>query len=74
MLDKLDKFHDSKPGYAVFALFGLVIAYVFISFAIDSGNWFDYLIVLLAIIVFLQNLTKLIGSFMRGKRQGRASR
>lgn len=74
MLDKLDKFHNSKPGYGVFALFGLVIAYVFISFAIDSGNWFDYLIVLLAIIVFLQNLTKLIGSFMRGKRQGRTSR
>ena len=71
MLDKLDKFHNSKPGYAVFALFGLVIAYVFISFAIDTGNWFDYLIVLLAIIVFLQNITKLITSFVGGGRGGR---
>lgn len=74
MLDKLDKFHNSKPGYAVFALFGLVIAYVFVSYAIDTGNWFDYLIVLLAIIVFLQNLTKLIGSLVRGKRQNRSAR
>lgn len=69
MLDKLDKFHNSKPGYAVFALFGLVIAYVFVSFAIDTGNWFDYLIVLLAIVVFLQNLTKLIGSFINDRQK-----
>ena len=67
MLDKLDKFHNTKLGYAMFALFGLVIAYVFISFAIDTGNWFDYLIVLLAIVVFLQNLTKLISSFIGGR-------
>jgi hypothetical protein len=69
MLDKLDKFHNSKPGFAFFALFGLVIAYVFMSYSIDTGNWFDYLITLLAIIVFLQNLTKLIGSLLHGKRR-----
>jgi len=68
MLDKLDKFHNSRPGFAVFALFGLVVTYVFISYSIDTGNWFDYLIALLALIVFLQNLTKLIGSFLHGKR------
>ncbi|MDB5170087.1 MAG: hypothetical protein JWN82_483 [Candidatus Saccharibacteria bacterium] len=65
MLNKLNKFHDSKPGYAAFAVFGLVIAYVFISYAIDSGSWFDYLIALLAIIVFLQNLAKLVGGIVR---------
>lgn len=69
MLDKLDKFHNSKLGYALFALFGLVIAYVFISFAIDTGNWFDYLVVLLAIIVFLQNLTQMVKTFFnKGRR------
>lgn len=71
MLDKLDKFHNSKPGYVFFGLFGLVVAYIFISLAIDSGNWFDYLIVLLALVLFLQNLTRLIGSFLSGKSKRR---
>ena len=71
MLDKLNKFHESTPGYLFFSLFGLVVAYLFTSYAIDSGNWFDYLITLLALIVFLQNLTKLIGSLTHGKRRKR---
>lgn len=74
MLNKLDRFHNSKPGYAFFALFGLAVAYIFISLAIDSGNWFDYLITLLALIVFLQNLTRLIGAFVGRKDSGRGKR
>lgn len=65
MLDKLDRFHNTKLGYAVFALFGLGVAYLFASYAIDSGNWFDYLIALLGIIVFLQNSARLVRSFAK---------
>lgn len=71
MLDKLDTFHNSKPGYAVFGLFGLAVAFIFMNYAIDTGNWFDYLIVLLGLIVFLQNLTKLIASFVQSQKRGR---
>lgn len=68
MLDKLDKFHKTRTGYGLFALIELALAYVFISWAIDSGNWLDYLLALVFTVGFLQNFVKLIGSFIRGKR------
>lgn len=74
MLDKLDKFHKTRTGYAVFALVELALAYLFISWAIDSGNWIDYLLALVFTVGFLQNLSKFIGSFLRGKRQSRRAR
>ncbi len=75
MLDKLDKFHKTRTGYAVFALIELALAYLFISWAIDSGNLLDYLLALIFTVGFLQNFVKLIGTFVRGnKRQGRAAR
>ncbi len=74
MLNKLDKFHNSKLGYIAFGLFGLVTAYIFISLAIDSGNWFDYLIALLALIVFLQNIIKLVSIMFKKKDAKRAIR
>ncbi len=66
MLKTLDKFHRSRPGLVVFALVELGMAYVFMSWAIDSGNWFDYLFVLLFAVGFLQNVMRLIGSFVHG--------
>ena len=74
MLDKLDKFHKTRTGYAVFALIELALAYVFISWAIDSGSLLDYLLALVFTVGFLQNLIKLIGTFVRGNRQGRRAR
>lgn len=74
MLDRLDKFHKTRTGYAVFALIELALAYMFISWAIDSGSLLDYLFALIFTVGFLQNFIKLIGSFVRGKRQGHTSR
>lgn len=74
MIDKLDKFHKTRTGYAVFALIELVLAYVFISWAIDSGNLLDYLLALVFTVGFLQNFIKLSGTFVRGKRQGHRAR
>jgi hypothetical protein len=74
MLDKLDKFHKTRTGYAVFALIELALAYVFISWAIDSGSLLDYLLALVFTVGFLQNFIKLIGTFVRAKRQGRRAR
>lgn len=74
MLHKLDKFHETRLGLGLFALLGLVVAYVAMSWAIDSGSWFDYILALVAIIVFLQNGIKLIRSLRYGQRRGRKTR
>ena len=72
MLDKLDKFHKTRAGYALFGLVELALAYVFIGWAIDSGSWLDYLFALLFTVGFLQNLTRLVMTFFRKKRARRA--
>ena len=72
MLDKLDKFHATRTGYAVFMLVGLGMAYVFIGWAIDGGSWFDYFFSLVFIVVFLQNLMKLIAKLIPSKGKRRA--
>jgi len=74
MFEKLDAFHQTRLGYAVFAAIELALAYVFISWAIDGGSWFDYGLALIFTIGFLQNLSKLIGTFFNGKRSGRKAR
>lgn len=42
--NKLFAWQESKPGLAVIAVLDLFIAYIFISFAIDSGSLIDYFI------------------------------
>jgi hypothetical protein len=73
MFEKLDAFHQTRTGYAVFAVIELALAYVFISWAIDGGSWFDYGLALIFTIGFLQNFIKLVGTFFRG-RQSRRTR
>jgi hypothetical protein len=68
MLNKLDRFHKTKLGYGLFALVELALAYLFISWAIDDGNWIDYLLALVFTVGFLQNLIKLIGKFFNGNK------
>jgi hypothetical protein len=71
MLQKLDKWHRTKVGLLFFGLVELVIAYGFVSLAIDRGNLFYYLLTLIFLIGALQNLFKFIGAFFDGKRQHR---
>lgn len=74
MTDKLDKFHKTKSGYLVFALIELAIAYGFASLSIDRGNLWWYLLTLVFLIGFLQNIVHLIGSFFHGGRQASKTR
>lgn len=37
-LERLDKFHKTRPGHLVFGLIELLMAYGFASWAIDTGN------------------------------------
>lgn len=65
MIEKIDTWHKTKTGHAVFAIMELIVANVFFSFAIDSGNLFDYLFAVLFFVGSLQNTFQLARSFKR---------
>lgn len=59
-MDRLDKWHKTKPGLAIFGLFELLLAYAFTSLAIDRGSLWAYLLAALFLIGGLHNLFKLV--------------
>jgi hypothetical protein len=65
MLKKLDKWHKTRLGLAVFAIVELAIAYGFAGLSIDRGNPLWYLLTLIFLVGSLKNLFKLIGSFSK---------
>jgi uncharacterized membrane protein HdeD (DUF308 family) len=66
-LEKLDKFHKTNPGYLLFGLVELILAYAAISWAIDSGRILAYTLAIILLVGGLQNIIKLIGSFFYGR-------
>ena len=71
MLSKLNTFHKSKVGYALFGLVELAIAYYFVSLAIDRGSIGWYLLTLVFLVGALQNLCKCFGLLLKRKTQVR---
>lgn len=59
-MQRLAQWHQTKLGYAVFALAELGAAYAFASMAIDQGNLLYYLLALVLALGVLQNVVKLI--------------
>jgi hypothetical protein len=43
MFDKLNSFHKTRQGYAVFCALELIVAYIFASIAVDTANMWAYL-------------------------------
>ncbi len=68
MIKQLDTWHKTKSGLLVFALLELLIAYGFISLAIDRGNLLWYLFTLVFLVGSLQNSFKLGRKLINGKR------
>ena len=64
IFDKLDHWHQTKPGYTTFGLLELALAYLFGSLAIDDGNLLVYL---LAFILFVGGLNNLFRAFKKTK-------
>jgi hypothetical protein len=60
MIDKLNSWHKTTTGYAVFALLELGMSYVFASFTIDKGNLWDVLFTVLFLVGAIQNFVQLI--------------
>lgn len=67
MIQKLDKWHKTKLGLLIFGLVELGAAYGFASLAIDRGNFLYYLLALIFLVGTLQNISRLIGSFVSKK-------
>jgi len=66
-MEKLDKWHKTRIGLLVFALVELALCYGFLSWAIDSGNLFDWLFTILFFVGGVQNLVKLVWKVTRGQ-------
>jgi len=67
MISKLDKWHRTQSGYLVFGVVELAITYGLISLAIDRGTVWWYLFAIIFFIGAIQNLFKLIGTFIHGR-------
>ena len=63
---KLDKWHKTRAGLAVFALAELLLAYGAASWAIDSGNLLLYVATIVLVVGVLQNTFRLIGTYKHG--------
>ena len=72
MLKKLDKFHKTKLGYFVFGLVELGVAYVIAGLALDTGNFFYYLLAFILLAGTIKNLSKLIGLLFNDKKPRRS--
>lgn len=71
-MQKLAQWHNKKLGLLVFAVIELAIAYGFASWAIDSGNLWLYLLAIVFLIGFFQNLVKLIWKIVHGNKTSAA--
>ena len=56
---QLDHFHKTHIGFLVFGIVELGVAYLFASLAINSGAWWQYVLVLIFLFGGLQNLVKI---------------
>jgi hypothetical protein len=67
-MHQLAKWHDTKLGLLVFAFIELAAAYGFASLAIDRGSLIWYVLTLIFIVGFFQNIAKLIWKFVHGNK------
>lgn len=66
ILQRIDKWHQTKLGLAVFMLVEGTLGIVFGSLAINGGSLFDYALTLLLIILFVQDAVAFI---VKGTKQ-----
>jgi hypothetical protein len=52
--------HKSKVGLLIFGLAELALAYVFASWAIDTGSLLDWFLAIVLLVGGLQNIVRLI--------------
>ncbi len=60
LFSKIDKFHQTRRGKLTFAVVELVVSYLVISRAIDTGSLWQYLIFILLVIGAIVNLIRAV--------------
>jgi hypothetical protein len=75
----LDKWHETRTGFIVMGLFELGFAYIFASWSLDTGSWFDYMFMAIFLFGGLYNFANLtrkllgktgtVGKMTNGKRK-----
>ena len=64
----LHRWHQTKVGLLIVGGIELLIAYLVILSAFDSGNLWEYLVALIFLVGALHNFAKLIGVLAHGQR------
>lgn len=70
-MNKLHDWHQTKRGLFIVALIELVIAYIFISIAIDSANLWAYAVGIVSGVGAIHNLIKSAGVRNKGAKKAR---
>jgi hypothetical protein len=73
ILQRIDRWHKTKLGLAVFMLFEAAFGYLFASLAAHSGSLLDYVIAFLLIVLFVQDAVAFImkGTERSGESKGK---
>ena len=64
--NKFEALFQHGAFQAVFSVAALVLAYIFVSWAIDSGSLLDYAIALLLVIVGIREILQAALKFIKG--------
>lgn len=62
-VEQIDRFHKTRKGRITFGLIELIVAYLFISLAIDSGSIWQYVV---AIVLAVGTVNNFIRAFTLG--------
>ena len=64
-LNKIKQFHQTTSGFLVFGLAEVVLGYMFLLWALDTGSLIDWFVTIILLIGAIQNSVKLILSSKR---------
>ena len=67
-MNQLAKWHRTSLGLLVFGVIELVLAIGFAEWAVGNGNLLLYLLAIIFLVGFFQNIVKLIWKFVHGNK------
>lgn len=71
-MQKLAQWHKTKVGLFVFAVVELGVAIGLAEWAVGNGNLLLYLLAIIFLVGFFQNLVKLVWKFVHGNETSEA--
>ncbi len=69
IVEQLNTWHQTKAGLLAFGLVELALAYLFVSWAIDSGSLIDWFLGIVLLAGVVQNFVRLIVKVMAHGRK-----